>query len=90
MQVNLRLTNQCNLRCIHCYYCSPFVEKPNLAILRKARRDGGQLPDKSELKKLQKISADPERLLSVIEDLLERGVRRWQLGGSGEPFFMRM
>jgi radical SAM protein with 4Fe4S-binding SPASM domain len=86
IQVNLRLTNRCNLRCIHCYYYSPYLEKPNFPTLRKARQVGGQLPDRGYLKRLLTINADSKKIKSLIDELLSLGVRRWQIGGNGEPF----
>jgi radical SAM protein with 4Fe4S-binding SPASM domain len=86
LQANLRLTNRCNLRCIHCYYHSPYLEKPNFPTLRRARQVGGQLPDKGHLERLRRINADSGQLRSLIDELLSIGVRRWELGGSGEPF----
>ncbi len=86
VQVNLRITNRCNLRCIHCYYYSPYVEEPNYPALRAARRLGRQSPDSGYLKRMLTASADSTQLRSLAEELIGMGVRSWQLGGNGEPF----
>lgn len=87
VQVNLRLTNRCNLRCIHCYYYSPLLEVPAYCALRMSRKEGGDHPPSSaDLKKMLKIDADPRRLRALIEELLRMGTRRFQIGGNGEPF----
>jgi radical SAM protein with 4Fe4S-binding SPASM domain len=86
VQINLNLTNHCNLRCVHCYYYSPYLDRPNYPILRRARQLGDELPDKDYLKRLQTIHADAKKISFLIDELLCTGVRRWQIGGSGEPF----
>jgi MoaA/NifB/PqqE/SkfB family radical SAM enzyme len=47
---------------------------------------GDKLPDKGNLKRLQTIHADAKKINSLINELLRMGVRRWQIGGNGEPF----
>jgi len=86
VQVNLNLTNRCNVRCVHCYFYSPHIEKPNMVELRRARRDDVALPDLEHLKELQKLQADADRTLATIDALAALGARRFQFGGNGEPF----
>src|SRR5512137_232066 len=69
VQVNLRLTNRCNLCCIHCYYYSPLLEVPAFCALRMSRKEGSAHPPSSaELKKMLKIDADPRRLRELVEE----------------------
>lgn len=89
VQVNLRLTNRCNLRCLHCYYNSPYLDMPAYNALRKARKTGQDLPSGNEMKQMQSLDADPGLMRAVIEDLLRMGTRGWQIGGNGEPFLYR-
>jgi wyosine [tRNA(Phe)-imidazoG37] synthetase (radical SAM superfamily) len=86
VQINLNLTNRCNLRCIHCYYFSPFLDMPSYQVLRRARKLGYDLPNRDYLKHLQTSHADAEKVFSLIAEFLRMGVRRWQIGGKGEPF----
>jgi radical SAM protein with 4Fe4S-binding SPASM domain len=86
IQANLRLTNRCNIRCIHCYYNSPYVEKPAFAPLRRAKQIGEDLPSSMEMNSLRHANADSKQMRSVIYELLRLGTRSWQLGGNGEPF----
>jgi MoaA/NifB/PqqE/SkfB family radical SAM enzyme len=87
VQVNFNVTNRCNIRCIHCYFYSPYIEKPNMFELRKARLKGLPLPERAYLKGLQKLEANPQRTLEAIDKLTAMGTRRFQFGGNGEPFF---
>lgn len=87
LQVNFNVTNRCNLRCIHCYFYSPYIEKPNLLELRLARLKGLPLPDRAYLKNLQTLEANPQQTLETIDKLTLMGTRRFQFGGNGEPFF---
>jgi len=89
VQANLLLTNRCNIRCIHCYYNSPYLEVPSYAPVRKAKRTGQELPSSNEMKSIMKSEADPARLRKVVEELLRLGTRRWQIGGNGEPFLYK-
>ncbi len=86
LQVNLGLTNRCNLRCIHCYFYSPHAKIPNYHDVLAARKRGGQFPRMSSMRKYQKIHADSTKLRVLVEEMLEMGIRRWQIGGRGEPF----
>jgi MoaA/NifB/PqqE/SkfB family radical SAM enzyme len=72
VQAGISLTNRCNIRCIHCYYYSPYIEKPNLLELRRSRQKSEELPDKEYLRGLQRLDADSD-LTSIFS-------------GSGEPF----
>jgi MoaA/NifB/PqqE/SkfB family radical SAM enzyme len=89
VQANLRLTNRCNLRCLHCYYNSPYLDTPAFAPLRRARKTGQDLPSRNEMKQIRSLDADPGLMRAVIEDLLRMGTRGWQIGGNGEPFLYK-
>jgi radical SAM protein with 4Fe4S-binding SPASM domain len=88
-QVHLQLTNRCNLRCIHCYFYSPYLAVPAVYPLRVARRTGGTPPSATEIKRIMKMDADPRRTRAVIDEILGMGTRRWQIGGNGEPFLYK-
>ena len=85
-QAGIYLTNRCNLRCIHCYYYSPFLEMPAMRQLRRARQKGSGLPDKGYLKDLQTREADTGRTRKLIREMLSTGTRRFQFSGYGEVF----
>lgn len=87
VQVNFNVTNRCNLRCLHCYFYSPCIERPNMLSVRQTRLKGLSLPEKTYLKNLQKLEANPQRILEAIDKLTAMGTRRFQFGGNGEPFF---
>ena len=38
VQVDLNLTNRCNVRCVHCFLYSPHIDRPNMPELRRATR----------------------------------------------------
>ncbi len=86
---NLRLTNRCNIRCIHCYYNSPLLDKPNLPSLRRARQKGEDLPDDRYLREMMKKEVDSDVIRALAGQLLRMGVRRFQFGGNGEPFLYK-
>lgn len=85
-QASIELTNRCNLRCIHCYFYSPYIEKPNFFALRRARQLSKALPDVHDLKKLQTIDADSGATKKLIDTLVNMGTRKFFFSGSGEPF----
>lgn len=85
-QAALWLTNRCNIRCIHCFYHSPYIEKPNLFEVRKTRMMRDELPDDNHIKSPQKLDADSERTQSLIDELLGLGTRQFLFTGIGEPF----
>ena len=89
LQAEFGLTNRCNIRCIHCYYHSPFLEKPSLRSVRKARQAGVELPEAEDLKKLQRLEADTTRTHALIDELIRTGTRRFQFSGNGETFLHR-
>lgn len=86
VEAGLRLTNRCNIRCIHCYFYSPYLESPNYASLRRARMMHEELPDDAELKQLQGLDFDAGRARTLIDELLGMGTRRFQISGNGEVF----
>jgi len=89
VQVDLRLTNRCNLRCIHCYYYSPFLQVPAYYPLRVARSQGVDPPSAADLKRMFQIDLSPKRIRTTVQELLEMGTQRFQLGGNGEPFLYK-
>lgn len=89
VQADLRLTNRCNIRCIHCYYNAPGLQLPAVASLRRAKRAGQELPAESDIREEMQREADPHRMITVINELLSLGTRRFQIGGNGEPFFYK-
>ena len=86
VSANLSLSNRCNIRCIHCFYYSPYIDKPTLPSLRKARLMSEELPDAEHLKNLQRFDADTEKFRNFIDELLSMGTRRYELGAFGEIF----
>jgi MoaA/NifB/PqqE/SkfB family radical SAM enzyme len=86
VQAGFSLTNRCNIRCIHCYYYSPYAEKPNLFELRKARQKSEELPDKEYLRGLQRLDVDSDLTRKLIDELTAMGTQKYIFSGSGEPF----
>lgn len=84
-QASIELTNRCNIRCIHCYFYSPYVERPNFFALRRARQLSGELPDAHDLRKLQTLDADSEVTNNIIDTLVKMGTQKFFFSGSGEP-----
>lgn len=88
-QASIELTNRCNIRCVHCYFYSPYVEKPNFFQVRRARQLSEDLPEKQDLKGLQDLDADSGVTTNLIDHLLRVGTRKFFFTGSGEPFLHR-
>jgi len=84
VQAAIDVTNRCNVQCIHCYFYSPYLHKPNFESLRKARQRGMPLPDDEALRRTEQAEIDAHRLCLLIEETLKMGTRRFQLSG-GEP-----
>jgi len=84
-QASIELTNRCNIRCIHCFFYSPYVERPNFFALRRARQLSGELPDVHDLRKLQTLDADSGVTKNIIDTLVKMGTRKFFFSGSGEP-----
>lgn len=85
IRADLGLTNRCNIRCIHCFFYSPFLERPSMQQLRLAKSMGDEIPDRESLERLQKIDIDMNRLLVIVDELFRMGTRRYQITGNGEP-----
>ncbi len=85
-QAALWLTNRCNIRCIHCFFFSPYIDKPNLYEVRKARIMRTELPDNNYIKSPQKHDADSQQTQSLIDELLGMGTSQFLFTGIGEPF----
>ena len=74
LRANISLTNRCNIRCIHCFYHSPHLEKVNMHQLR------------AKTGEVEKIEADQERTVALINELVEMGTTSFIFTGGGEPF----
>lgn len=85
-QASIELTNRCNIRCIRCYFYSPYIERPNFFALRRARQLSEELPDAHDLRKLQTLDADSGVTKNIIDTLVRMGTRKFFFSGSGEPF----
>jgi radical SAM protein with 4Fe4S-binding SPASM domain len=90
LQATLHITNRCNIRCVHCPFFSPYIERPILLELRRARLAGGSLPDddyEAELQRhRQKADADSGHTHAILDELVGMGTRHFTFAGSGEPF----
>ncbi|MCK4827834.1 radical SAM protein, partial [bacterium] len=86
IQASLSITNRCNIQCIHCYFYSPYIELPNLIKLRRAKQTSQELPDDDEFIALQKLEANTDRTVSLIDELIKLGTVHFHFSGSGEPF----
>ena len=86
LQANVFLTNRCNLRCIHCLYYSPFVERPNTFETRMARTISAEPPAPEYLADFQRLDADIEGTKNLIDSLINMGTKRYIFSGVGEPF----
>jgi radical SAM protein with 4Fe4S-binding SPASM domain len=80
----ITLTNKCNIRCIHCYFYSPYVQNPNFLQVRMARMDNKEIADDGVLNRLRGSDADTERTHELIEELINMGTRSFIFTG-GEP-----
>jgi len=85
-QASIELTNRCNIRCVHCYFYSPYVERPNFFSLRRTRQLSGEMPDARDLRKLQTLDTDSDVTKKIIDTLVKMGTRKFFFSGSGEPF----
>jgi MoaA/NifB/PqqE/SkfB family radical SAM enzyme len=77
------MTNRCNLRCVHCYYHSPLIVRPNVP---ERRRRGEGENETESLEAFRKREVDGEVLRGIIGKLLSMGTRRFVFSGGGEPF----
>lgn len=85
-QAALWLTSQCNVKCIHCFYHSPYVKKPNLFEVRRARLMGTEFPDDNYIKNIQNLYADSERTKTLMDEMIGMGTQEFLFTGIGEPF----
>jgi MoaA/NifB/PqqE/SkfB family radical SAM enzyme len=85
IQATLLLTNRCNLRCIHCYFYSPHIKRPNMYQLRSAKVMNLELSDEY-IKSLQTLDADSKRSHAIIDELIAMGTQSFIFSGNGEPF----
>lgn len=86
IMANIGLTNRCNIRCIHCFFYSPFLETPTMRPLRLARMQGREGPGSDEIRRMQTLDAGPERTRRLIAELLRMGTAEFQFSGDGELF----
>ncbi len=86
LHANLSLTNRCNISCIHCYFYSKYLDKPNMFVVRRARLMGSSIPDDEYLRRLQRCDVDSTQILKLIDRLIRTGTRRFSFTGGGEPF----
>lgn len=90
LQAYLHITNRCNIRCVHCPFFSPYIERPILLEMRRARLAGSTLPDDDYAAALQKhrrtVDADSGHTRAILDELLGMGTRHFTFAGSGEPF----
>lgn len=82
LEVNISLSNRCNLRCIHCYFHSPEIEKSNLF---KQRMKSGENLASVKDREWKDADAEPERVKNVIGRLGALGTQRFLFSGNGEP-----
>ena len=85
VQSIISLTNRCNIRCIHCYFYSPYLEKPNMLELRHAKYKNQPLPIKANLKDLQSLDADSNATSMLLDEFSEMGTKHIHFTGHGEP-----
>jgi len=71
VQAILSLGSKCNMRCIHCYYYSPYLQGPVHRVLR-----AGEIHNQSDM------SEDIQ--MELVEELLNIGVYNFVLSGDGE------
>lgn len=86
LQLNLALTNRCNIRCVHCYFHSPLLNVPNFRSLRSDRLAGAPPASRETIAGIQRLDADPEHTIAALDDALAMGTRQVQFSGSGECF----
>lgn len=84
VQANLNAINRCNMRCIHCFYNSPYLDTPALRILRKEKREKHELPDDGEVERIMNLVAGPDRIRALMDEIIDLGTRRFQFCGMGE------
>lgn len=70
IQATFSLTNRCNMKCIHCYYYSPYLKSP----------------DNAHEKHLHRVDADFSMTRGLIKRLLSMGTSAFLFTGKGEPF----
>jgi MoaA/NifB/PqqE/SkfB family radical SAM enzyme len=85
-EATLWLTSRCNVRCIHCFYYSPYIKKPNLFEVRRAKLLGENPPDGKFAKNAPGIHADSEITKTIMDELLAMGTQQFLFTGIGEPF----
>ncbi len=87
LRVNISLSNQCNIRCIHCFYHSPLLEKKNMFDLKEQAPGVAAAPAiKKNGSDGRPIYADEKRTMALLGELLEMGTTGFIFTGGGEPF----
>jgi MoaA/NifB/PqqE/SkfB family radical SAM enzyme len=88
-QVRLSLSNRCNIRCIHCYFFSPYLEEATPMTLLRERQVGRQSCESGHMRSLPRFDADTEMTKSLITEMLRGGTSQFLFSGRGEPFVHR-
>jgi MoaA/NifB/PqqE/SkfB family radical SAM enzyme len=88
LRTTIHLTNRCNLRCIPCFYHSPYLEKPNTTEVRRARYENIEIPEKDYCN-FMNLEADYEKTKNLIDELISFGSYRFQFSGHGEVFLYK-
>lgn len=86
VQASLSMISRCNLRCIHCYFYSPYLEQPARQPLSRIKPVTEVLTNDEDLKRTQRMEVDTNRFRVLIDELLKMGTRRYQFTGKGEEF----
>jgi MoaA/NifB/PqqE/SkfB family radical SAM enzyme len=86
LQFSLSLTNRCNVRCVHCWYHSPRLERANLFEVRRARQVGTPPPADEEIRDALRLDADTGQTAALIDEAAAMGVSALQLDANGEVF----
>jgi radical SAM protein with 4Fe4S-binding SPASM domain len=89
VRANLMLTNRCNMRCIHCYFYSPYLDLPMLSPLRRTKLENKAFDDPHCLRALQRVDADTSLIRKFASDLFRLGTVRFELSGQGELLLHR-
>lgn len=85
LQAVLSVTGRCNIRCAHCYFYSPHLERPNVPPVRRARMRDEPPPDRESIRGLQMRQWDEGAMRFVVDELVRVGTQTFLLTG-GEPF----
>jgi MoaA/NifB/PqqE/SkfB family radical SAM enzyme len=85
-QTRLSLSNRCNIRCIHCYFFSPYLEKATSMTRLRDRQVGRQSSDGGQASPVPRFDADTETTKALIREMINTGTSQFLFSGRGEPF----